>query len=279
MRMYEKNSDQTPNLTQDFSSDDQVEQPQKLTSKGPHVTGAGRPSIKNFLDSMSPEQKKAFYESNRAKAKARAEAKRQEREAVERQAKEMLPALMAEQMSQEIAMHDADTNYVPSREILTKLRTFKDSGLTTDEMRSRFFKDLTDRSWQRLMKFLFKDHVGQVEDLGLDILNAKKKALSTLEARRRTLRKEIKHAKKNGKAPPPAFFKLLADAEDRIMTLEMDVSKTLHSLGAVGEKSGAASLHLHFGTPRPKPEQEEKSVEGTVVPPTNAASLDALLNS
>lgn len=233
-----------------------------------------RPSIAAFHASMTPEQKIAFYRRNGEIARERTEQRKREREQAEREAKQLLPKLLAEQMSQDIAAKENDRDYVPNRETLTKLRSFMESGLTIEEMRSQYFGGLTEKSWQRLMKFLFKDSVGQVEDLGLEILSVKKKHLTKLDSRARQLRKEIRAYKLEKKHAPPALYKLLSETENEALKIEMDVSKVLHSLGAVGEKASAPTMHLHFSTPRPKDDGKEVKGETVEIP-----TLDSLTNA
>jgi hypothetical protein len=55
---------------------------------------------------------------------------------------------------------------------------------------------------------------------------------------------------------------MIKECQDKLLDIELDVSKTLFQVGAVGEKSRSPSLHLHLGTPRPKKEEKEVIING-----------------
>lgn len=213
---------------------------------------AKRPNnIGKFWD-CSPEDKKKKIDAIVAKAK---ETKRKKREAIAAariKAQELLPELMA----QDILKAETD-NYTPSQGTIDKLKSLQDSGLNFEQIRKKYFSQVSDSGWHKLTKFVFKSQIEQPEDLGLDLISAKKKHLGMLDRRVKMLKKELKQlrkAKKEGKSlltSTNELMKMLAVAEDKFMEMEMDFAKTLHSIGAVGSKVKSASIHIHSSIPRP----------------------------
>lgn len=220
--------------------------------KAKHVWDKGESPVVKWRKALSPEDKKKFYEGIQKKsAEARAKKKQERAEATEK-AKEMLPEIIAQQM-----LLEDNPEYKPSSDMIGKLRTLMDKGYTVEQMRQGAFRQLSDKSWQKLLKFLFKDHIAQVEDVGLELITKKKQMVSMLKKRVRIIKKELRAYKAEKKFVPPALLKVLGETEDKLMEIELDMANTLHKIGAVGEKSKAASINIYTSTPRPrKPEDE-----------------------
>lgn len=229
--------------------------PEEKKRKGPW-TAENSPVVK-WRNSLTPEQREAHY-----KRLAQAgTAKRMEKVALLEEAKRKSYDLLPELIAQQYLLADKD-DYKPTNEMLGQIRDLMNKGLSVEKMRQGAFRALSDKSWQKLTKFLFKDHVSQSEDLGLELLNKKHAAIETLKKRVRMIRKEIKQYKKTtdkvtGKSlfVPPALLKVLGETEDKLMSLEFETANTLHNIGAVGEKAKAASITIITNTPRPRSEE------------------------
>lgn len=211
-------------------------------------------NIGKFWD-CSPEEKKAKLDAIIAKANETRRLKKQAMAEAKIKAQELLPELIA----QDILRTETD-NYTPRQETIDKLKSLQDSGLSFDQIRKKYFAQVSDSGWHKLTKFVFKSQIEQPEDLGLDLISAKKKHLGMLDRRVKMIKKELKQlkkAKKEGKSPLTSaneLMKMLAIAEDKFMEMEMDFAKTLHSIGAVGSKVKSASIHIHSSIPRPAAE-------------------------
>jgi hypothetical protein len=216
---------------------------------------------KYFLSKMSPEEKKAYYD-NLSKIRSAAFArKREEKAALREKAKEMLPELAAQRIMQE---EMNDENWIPKQETIDKLKMFMKKDLSSDKVREKYFPTIKDDHWHKLMKFVFKSSVANVEDLGADIIAVKRKSIETLKKQIREYKKEIKAYKeeKKTRCSPISLLNMIKECQDKLLDIELDVSKTLFQVGAVGEKSRSPSLHLHLGTPRPKKEEKEVIING-----------------
>ena len=211
-------------------------------------------NIGKFWD-CTPEERRAKIDAITAKANETRRLKKQAMAEAKIKAQELLPELIA----QDILRTETD-NYTPRQETIDKLKSLQDSGLSFDQIRKKYFAQISDSGWHKLTKFVFKSQIEQPEDLGLDLIGAKKKHLGMLDRRVKMLKKELKQYKKAKKEGKPILgganelMKMLAIAEDKFMEMEMDFAKTLHSIGAVGSKVKSASIHIHSSIPRPAAE-------------------------
>ncbi len=228
--------------------------PEQKPKKKPNMIG-------NFFKKMTEEEKKVWYKEQGEKRKKtyalQAETLRNARE----KAKELLPEILA----QDMLMSEQD-NYQPRQETLDKLRGLINAGLTTDEMRTRYFKGMTDKGWEKITKFLFKSHHVNAETIGLDITSVKLQLIKTLKTRVRTYKAEIREYKKANKSSkkkfvPLSLMDMLARAEDELFRVEMDFAKAMTHLGVVGDKSKSPSIIIHTTVPRPAaPSNEPRDV-------------------
>ncbi len=71
------------------------------------------------------------------------------------------------------------------------------------------------------------------------------------------------HKREAGKSKkiPAWLLTMKYERQDKLMELEQDVAKTLHQLGAVGDKSKAPSLTINVRAPRPA-KAAPKDIEG-----------------
>lgn len=210
-------------------------------------------NIGDWYNNLTESEKANFHAVRKEKKKATEDRKRKLLEEARAKATELLPEILANDLL--LAEND---NYTPLPRTIEKLKDLLNSGMTIESMRKKF-NGVSDKSWEKITRFIFKNQVHHVEDIGLDIITVKKRALDMLGRRIKTLKREIRNAKKpdkdggKKKQAPVSLLNLLANAEDEYMKIELDVAKVLHGIGAVGEKSKAASIHVHLATPRPQP--------------------------
>ena len=208
-----------------------------------------RKNIGDWYKNLTPAEQKAHIDKLQAKRRSSLEEKRKLKMSAEEKARELLPELIAKDM-----IRAAD--WKPSDEMLQKLRGLVEKGYSIDDMRNGPFRNLDDKSWQSIVKHMFKDQVGQIEALGVSLLQSRKEALARCKKRARAIRKEMKFFKKTNKPIPPKYFTELASAEDKLHAIEVELMKTLHHVEAVGEKSKAASITVNLNTSRPRPSSE-----------------------
>ncbi len=216
--------------------------------------------IGNFFKKMTPEEKKVWYAEQAEKRKATYAEKRETIRKAREKAKDLLPEILANDM-----LMSENDNYHPRQETLDKLRSLIDSGLTMEQMRTQYFKGMTDKGWEKMTKFLFKSHHVNAETLGLDIMTVKVQLMKTLKARVRNYKAEIREYKKANKGQkkfvPLTLLNMLAAAEDELFRVEMDYAKAVTHLGVVGDKSKSPSIIIHTTVPRPvAPSNEPKDV-------------------
>lgn len=213
----------------------------------------------NFFSKMTPEEIKEFHAQAGRKRAVILARKREEKAEMLKKAKELVPEMMAYDLAAE--EYDRE-NWVPKQETIDKIKFLMTKNFTIEEMRVKFFSKLKDETWHKLMKYVFKSHVSQSEDLGAELVKAKDKSVKMIKARIRDIKKEVKEFRKGnpGKLVPTSLRALLAADENRLADLTMDYAKTLVQVGAVGEKSKSPSLHIHMGNV-PRPEKKEKEVK------------------
>lgn len=211
------------------------------------LKGTGRGSdIAGILAAMTPEERAAHYAAVTKKGEQTRAAKRAEAAALREKARELVPVLLAEEMI--LSEHE---NIRPSPRVLARTRELMDKGMSIEAMRKELFSRASEKAWTQFKKYLFQDHIAQAEDLGLEILNVKKRAIKTLKSRIREAKKMIKEAKEKNR-PFLTLMEMRQSAEDKLLEIELDVSKTLYSVGAVGKKQGASGgVTVNFNIPRP----------------------------
>lgn len=240
--------------------------------------GNGQESnIGKFRASMTPEQMAEWQKKIVEKGNATRAKKRETVLAAKEKAKSLLPELIAA----DLLLAEGE-NYTPRQSTIDKIKSIlKDNPkLTMEDMRKRYFSAMSDRGWEKLTKALFKSHLSHVEDLGLEILQVKKDAIRVLEKRIRMLNKEIKNARKYQKAnnlqirAPSSVLEFLVDCEKELLKIKLDVSKAIHSVGAVGEKNKTSgAIHIHTTIPRPTEQAAVRDITPTKV------SLDELISN
>jgi hypothetical protein len=215
------------------------------------------PINKYFLDKMTPEEriawrKRAGEKRSQLKAKQKAD-----KEALMQEARALVPSLIA----QELMAEDMDNpQWVPKQDMIDKIKVLMAKGLTIEEMRAKHFRGIKDENWHRIAKFVLKSTVANPEDMGLELRSSYEMSVRMLRSRLREIEAQIRiYKKEKGVKLIPAYLLTMKhEAENRFLAITESVSKTMHQVEAVGEKSKAPVLHVHVGTPRPK--QEEKQV-------------------
>lgn len=214
---------------------------------------------KYFLSKMTPDEHLAWRRAAAEKRKQTNAAKREKQKELIEQARTLVPEIIAHQLAAE----DMDKeNWVPSQDMIDKVKQLVKSNLTIEELRTKYFSRVQDKTWHKLMKFVFKSQVSQSEDLGADILRVKNSRVKMLKKQKREVEKQKKyHTQQTGKKVLPQYLLQMGmDIDKELMTLELDVAKTLFQVGAVGEKSKSPSLNIHMTIPRP-PKKEKEVVE------------------
>lgn len=210
---------------------------------GDKQTGIGK-----WFHNLTAEERAAHHIKLQEGRKKAQDARRKLKQTAHEKALELLPEILAKEMI-------AEKEYQPTQEVVTQLKELISKGYSTEQMRSGPFKNLPEKTWSSLVKHLFKSQVGQIEDLGVLLLQARKDARRRLEKRGRMIRKEMKEWKKKGRIPPKLFSEL-GSVENELHKIEIEMTKTMHQVEAVGEKNKGTAINLHFNTPRPKALEE-----------------------
>lgn len=218
-----------------------------------------------FFDKLTPEERAAHYERTRQKSKETRARKAAERAEMIRKAQDLVPELIAHDIA---AGATSNENWTPKQETIDKIKELTAKGLTVEEMRRKYFRGIKDSTWQKLMQFVFKSQVSKADgDLGVDILAKRdeqrkiiKRQLTDIEQQIRAHRKETKK-----KTIPAWLMHMKIEREDRLMQVEQEVAKILHSIGAVGDKSKAPSLNINITAPRPKKNEDPASAAKEVI--------------
>ena len=185
----------------------------------------------------------------------------------------MLPRLVAEK---ELAKLEAG-NYTPSPETIASVRDLMERGYKLDKIRKEM-RGLTQKQWDSFTKALFKNHYNQVEELGIDLISAKKEALKDAKASLREVKKEIKQEKtwirdqKVRDAEEGKFIKrtvgvnllqLKHQLETKKYNVELELADILQRIGAVGDKSSVTAIHFHSNIDRTKRPPVEEALDVT----------------
>lgn len=216
-------------------------------------------NIGKFWEGKSPEEIEAIQKENRAKSVATKLAKKKAKEDLKRQAEALVPTLLAQQM----LLLDNDS-YTPDQKTLEKVRALLDDPkMTLEKLRRDHFRTMSEKGWSKLTSFLFKDHVSNESDLGLQILEQRNEEIVRLEKRIRMLTKEIKLAKKDkkkkGQAPlaPFGILQLLTEAERDLREYRLDVNKNIFETNLkLNKTKSPTSIHIHSHVPRPQVNSE-----------------------
>lgn len=234
--------------------------------------GEGRSNIDKWRASLTPEQRKELHESNMAKARATRLRKQRELEEAHRKAKELLPIQIANNL---LAAEDANWN--PDQGTINAVREMIEKGLTTDEIKTKI--GASDRAWQQISKFIFKSFEPNREDIGLQILQAKKDAVKSAQKKVELIEKEIRLVKRNERLRfrnsktewerklqpqiPNYLLTQLSNAMDAKLEAENEYARLIKSFGFFDSKNNAPSITIKTTVPRPGAEHEVKEITQT----------------
>jgi hypothetical protein len=214
--------------------------------------------IEIYRNSMTPEQ----YEQYKLKAaegrRRAAERRRKQKEEILAKAQALVPNLLAEEIKNQITGRD----FKPSIEVTEKLRALVDQGVTLKEMRSKYFREIDQSVWDKIVKYIFRDQVVNAEDLAIRLLQSQQTYLKALRKQLKGVAKEKRICKKEKRQVSPNLMRLELSLSERIFQLESDISTAMLNLGVVGDKQKAGIVNIHMNIPRPvKQEKEVEAVE------------------
>jgi hypothetical protein len=209
-----------------------------------------------FFDKMTEEEKIQWRKDSLRKAQETRDKKKALEAERRKKAEELIPHLLAEDL-----LMIENESYTPRESTLNKVRELlTDPKLTFEELKRKYFSNMSQKGWEKLTKFLFAHQVSNIEDLGNQILQSRYRAIEAIKKDIRTVKREIKMSrelsfeKNKKKMANPKLLEMKFDLEKRLMEYQLDVDKTLHTVKFANEKkSGALSLHIHNQIPRPQP--------------------------
>lgn len=217
--------------------------------------GSEAPIVKFFLGKMTPEERQAWHERANIKRIDTMARKKKAMADAKAKAVELLPSLLAEEM-----LLLENDSYTPSNTVLEKIRALLDNPkMTLEVLRRKQFRSLSDKGWQKLTAFLFKDHISSADDLGLQILEQRQEEILRLEKTIKMLKKEQKIIKKDKKkkglpqVTPSSLLELILDAERDLRNYRLDVNKNIYKTNLdAGKIKSSTSVHIHTTIPRPE---------------------------
>ncbi len=181
-----------------------------------------------------------------------------------KKANELLPTLLAVEL-----LEAEDDGYVPPRQVVEGLKKCVEMGLSFDAMRREHFNKLSQKAWAKITRYVFKDQIYQVEDLGINLIKSRQEQLRMMKKRLNFMRKELRQQKRKAGTVNLQLLKMIKDDEDKYFALEKDFAQTLSNIGAVGEKNKLSNITINMSTPRPA-KKEAKDItpkeEAKVIP-------------
>lgn len=215
----------------------------------------------------NPEKKKAYWDYVHRRRDEALEKKRLQKQENIKAAKKMIPRLIAERELERSEKGD----YLPSPETIAQVRELVNNGMDLNEIRKHVGK-MTQKNWDKFVKAIFRNHYNQIEELGIDLISTKKKALNEIDKSLKEVQREIReekriikelkeHDKEKGNVPKvrsvnSRLLDMKHKLQDRKFTIETELADILNRVGAVGERASAATINLNFSTPRPPVLQE-----------------------
>ncbi len=187
--------------------------------------------------------------------------KKAEQDELMSQARALAPQLLA----QEILAEDLDNpNWAPRQDTIDKIKRLVKLGLSIDSMRDQHFRGIKDENWKRIVQFVFKSSTPSAESVGLEIRASFERNVIMLQEQLKEVKSEIRIYKRNNKGKNVAAYLLTMkhDIENKLLVMTQQMAKTMHEIGAVGEKSKSPIFHIHSQTPRPT--KVEKVIEAIV---------------
>jgi hypothetical protein len=238
-----------------------------------------------FIDKLSGDEKKKFYERN---ARLKRE-KKNEKANTFKEARKLVPRVLAEQLAEEMV----GGNFRPSNQTIAKLKKILSSGYTLEEAKKKFFTEVSQKHWGSITVWLFKESVPNKEAVGFDIVNSRmlyiksqQRVVKDLEKQTRSLKKDVKAMrlevsdmksftagdeqmeKDRAKEVSSLYGSIersnieinvnlmrIAKVRKDILKLEIEVAEGMKKVDLIGERSAAASINIHNHIERPKADE------------------------
>ena len=203
-----------------------------------------------FFKGKTPEQIAQWRAESSKKRSETWAKKRAEKEEMISKAKALVPSMLAYDLLNDEVKKD---NWIPNQELIDKVKVLLKKDMPMEELRSKYFATVSDKTWHQLMKFVFKSQVNNSEDLGAEIMRVKLNTTNRLKKQLRDITKQMKHFKeeKKTKIIPAYLMQMKRDVEMDLIKIEQDVASTLFKVGAVGEKSKSPSFIVNMRITRP----------------------------
>jgi len=225
-----------------------------------------------FISKLKGKEKEEFYRKQRLAIQERKEARLKLHKEAEKKAKEILPEILAAKIIEETH----GENFRPTMDTVVKLRSLVGKGMSLNDIRKRYFSSVSQAHWDKVTRWMFKDTVPNAEALGIDIFKTQLNYKKQLKKRIRDLKREIRSYKLSEKAVPTKLHMLIAEAEEKIYRIEMDVADSLKNLEVVGDKARNTAINIHMATPRPKKKEDDDDNEIIEVKDVERVSLSDL---
>jgi hypothetical protein len=142
-----------------------------------------------FLNKLTPEELAEHQRKVAEKRRATWAAKKEQQEQIKQQAMALVPSVLAHDIAQKELESE---NFIPTQDMIDKMKLLLKKDITIEELRKRYFRTVSDNTWHKIIKYVFKSQVMQIEDVGADILSAKRNAIELLRKRIKEYKKEIK---------------------------------------------------------------------------------------
>lgn len=180
------------------------------------------------------------------------------------EALKILPTLIAQDL-----LEANEDSWTPSRDLLERLKKCMDVGLTEEKLRRQYFNDLSKKTWDKVLSYLYKDVVPSLEKLGLSVYKAEQDQIIRLQNNIRMIEKEMRISKRKTKRVDRELLKMKIDLEAKFFDMTSRHIATVSSAGIVGDKSKNTVINFIAKTPRPQAKD--------ITPKTQTISLDDLI--
>lgn len=233
-------------------------------------------NIGNYISNLSPECRVAFYRRRSDMINAK--------KAVAAKAKaEAQTRALSFIVVDEIALSKDAKNYTPSKDFLNSLENRIKSGKDINTIRTQFFPDIPQESWEKVVHSLRKQLAPSSDHQGVVLEAAKNEHLRILKRRVWSIKSEITRVNKalkriekdetltftkkeeliaDQRLIKERYFKQLCKHEDDLIKLKIKIAETHSYIGTVDEKvKTSAAIHIHTMVPRPPGMNVEKVIE------------------
>lgn len=204
-----------------------------------------RKTIGDWMRSLTPEEKRKFFEERTRK--------RQERDRIRLEHREEMRRKALAFVAQDEMQLAHSKNYSPSQELVKTIAKQLAQGKDLNSLRVQFFSDCPQEAWEKITHAVGKYFNTGAEHQGAQIEAVKEERVRLLHRRLRDLKKLYKDSKKS----PMIQLKCLENihkTEDEITKAKMEAIRTHRYVGSYMEKQrGGTAIHIHTNIPRPEP--------------------------